>query len=361
MISALVLAAVLTIVDPSGDALGDGSLSYPTAEVFRVPDTLDARELSVSGGETFAFSLTMAQITNPWELEHGFSLPIIELYVNTREAGGSAELLPGSGMRLPQGVLWNYAFRISGESVELLYADPVTGTVRDVTQRYDVRLELIDTTLVVTTALPRPRHFSLYGVLGGYDPWDPSRWRRVAPAAEPFAFGSPSQAATGIRAVDVLTETPEQQLAAIQSGVLPEIRAPERQGRWLFVIAAGLVIALLGSLSRLYLEYKSKYQRPQPGPIPSRPSIGFGSQFFQEGKPPRRSPSATASSLQPATVQRATAQTGVSRVLTALKHALPLSRRGSAPRASQPEAEPGKHDPEAALQGEKKPELTANE
>lgn len=271
MVSALFLATLLTFTDPAGDASGDGSLSYPTAEIFRAPGTMDVRELYVYDESSFAFSVSLAQITNPLELPHGFSLPIIEIYVNTREAGGRSELLPGSGMRLPDGVVWNYVFRITGESVELLYADPDTDALVDVSEAYRVTLTLEDTTLFIGTTLPRPRHFSLYGVVGSYDFWDPTRWRRVRPEAEAFAFGSPSQAASDVRAVDVLAPSQEAQVAAIQTGILPEIRSPNQQGRWLAMMASGLVVALLGSAGRVYAGYRA---RPK-----LRPTIGFGSQL----------------------------------------------------------------------------------
>jgi hypothetical protein len=267
--AALLLAALLSVTDPSGDAIGGGDLRYPSHEVFRVPGTLDVQALTVHDTEGFSFSLKMAQLTDPWDLPFGFSLPIIELYLDARFEGGSPELLPGSGMHLPEGVRWHYAFRLTGESLELFYADP-GGEVVEVGERYEAQVSLGDGAITVTSSLPTPRHFSLYGVVGGYDPWDPTRWRRVRPEAETFAFGSPYQAATDIRAVDVIAGTFEAQQAAIRSGVLPEIRPPERAGRWLGVIAAGLALAFVGSAGRVYVGVRDR-ARP-------RPSIGYGSE-----------------------------------------------------------------------------------
>lgn len=267
MIEVLFLTAVFTLIDPAGDATGVGDLAYPSAEVFQVPGVFDARELTVLDDEGFSFSLRMAELTNPWNLPLGFSLPIVELYLDTRHAGGALELLPGSGMRLPEGVRWHYAFRLSGDRLELWRAE-ADGSLREVSARYGANLSVEDTTLTITSTLPRPRHFSLYGAVGAYDPWDATAWRRVMPEAETFAFGSPYQAATGIRVVDVLADSPEAQASAMRSGVLPEIRPPSQQTRWPPVIAAGVALALLGSVARLVVGRRSAARR--------EPTIGYG-------------------------------------------------------------------------------------
>ncbi|MBS3932812.1 MAG: hypothetical protein KGZ35_00495 [Truepera sp.] len=259
MIHALILASLLTLHDPVGDAFGNGNLLPPTDVVFRTPGVFDAQLLEVPDTPTFSIRLTMGRLNNPWDLPYGFSLPIIEFYLDTG-AEGERNLLPGSGMSLPPGVTWNYALRITGESLTVLAPGIEAGQPIDITDSANARLAVEGDTIIVTTDLPRPTRFSLYGMVGSYDFFDPTGWRPVLPEPTAGAFGSPTQQ---VRAIDILAEDVESQARAIDTGILPEIRPQARRDGWLQLMGLGVLLALVGVVGRLL---RSRPVQPQPPP-----------------------------------------------------------------------------------------------
>ena len=260
MIAALLVATVLSVSDPAGDAVGDGSLRMPTALVFRTQGAFDARGIEVYDRPEFSFGVIMEALANPWDLPLGFSLPIIEVYLDAGGEEGQEELLPGSGMRLPEGRSWDFAFRITGDAFHMFQANP-GGDPIDVTGDYAAELRVEDDTIGLFTALPRPDRFSLYGMVGGYDPFTESGWRPVLAEPTPFAFSSERQT---LPVVDVIADSFELQVRAIESGVLPEIRAATAASGWLVAAGAGLLISLLGLGLRLAGLGRSAPEQPEP-------------------------------------------------------------------------------------------------
>ena len=246
------LAAPEPVSDPAGDAVGDGSLALPTAPVYR-RNAFDLLSVDLQDTPTVALEVTMASLDNPWRLPNGFSLPVIEVYLDTDEEAGRAELLHGergSNMSLPAGVAWDYAFYITGDAFRVFSGD---GELTDVTEDIGAALELEGNTLHITTQLPRPEgadYAGLYAVVGSYDPLTESGWRPVSRTPSPGTLSSPIQV---VRAVDVLADTLEAQESAVSSGVLPRParRAPSNDG-WLLLSAAGLLLSLVGVGLRIW-------------------------------------------------------------------------------------------------------------
>ena len=257
---ATLFTTLLSVTDPPNDAVGNGSLRPPTALVYRTPGAFDLLEVNVPNTSTFGFSLTLAQLGNPWELPNGFSLPIIEIYLSGGDAGREA-LLPGSGMTLPEGATWDYAFRLTGDAFTVFAANPEGDAPLDITERVGAQLDLEGSTLTVTTRLPRPRGYSLYSQVGAYDPFSDTGWRPVERTPSPWAFSSRTQR---VRAIDVVAEGFEQQKRAIDSGVLPRVQASVGGDGWLLLATLGLCISLVGVVGRFWLPPRSPESRRAP-------------------------------------------------------------------------------------------------
>lgn len=258
MIATLALATLLSVSDPVGDTVGNGTLTPPTALVFRSPGAFDLQEIVVPDAGTFGFRLTMTQLHNPWDLANGFSLPIIEVYLSDNTTAdrlapgqqpppGRRDLLPGSGMTLAEGTRWNYAFRLTGDDFTV-YGVGDDGEVLELTDRLRARLRVEGNTLVVTTNLAVPERFSLYGTVGSYDPFSEHGWRAVTTEPGPWALSSPTQP---IPVIDVMADSFDLQRRAIDSATLPQIRASFQQDQWLLVVFGGLAITVLGLFGRL--------------------------------------------------------------------------------------------------------------
>ncbi|MGL4609566.1 MAG: glucodextranase DOMON-like domain-containing protein [Trueperaceae bacterium] len=241
----LALAALLTLTDPTGD-LGDGTVFQPTAAVGRPQGALDVTQLEIYDAETLTFSLSFNSLSNPFKLRHGFTFPIIELYVDDRTGSGHTALLPGSGMRLPSGATWNYAFKLSGDALQIFEATPRGW--QDVTARFQSTVTTQGNTIIVNSTLPRPKQFDAYGVVGSYTGFNNTGWMPLSRTRSPWAYSSETQVPA---ALDVIAPSLETQYRALASGVLPPItRTRSGANPWIFVMLAGILLAVTGIMLR---------------------------------------------------------------------------------------------------------------
>jgi hypothetical protein len=253
----LAILALLTLQDPANDALGDGTLTPPTAAIHSSIDPYDIREFSVLAEESLGFAITMGSLSNPLELPYGFSFPIIEVYFGDGDSGANA-LLPGSGMQLAEGESWRYAFRLTGDGVRLYTAD-LEGNTADITRTAGLELSTLGNTITVRTPLPRPESLEIYAITGMYSPFSSTGWQPLSREAAPWAFSG--EAAYPV--LDVLASTSEGQQSALATGILSPIRTTRVQepwNPWLTVMLGGVVIAFLGVGGRIV----AGRQRVQP-------------------------------------------------------------------------------------------------
>lgn len=265
MVAALFLSALLSLTDPAGDAVGNGSLTAPTATSFRSADAFDIRSITVPDTDTFGFRLELGALPPP----EAFPQAMIEIYLH--DAGvptpGQNALLPGSGMRLPEGVGWHLAFQfVAGELS--VFAPDARGAAQEVSEALEARVEVEGNTLVVTTDAPIPRRFSLYGLSGAFDPFSDSGWRALRREASPWGFSSVDQQ---FPVLDVIADTYAQQQQALAQGVLPEIRASFTQERWLLLTGAGMLIALAGLTARFFVRNPRQELRQASRPAAAAP------------------------------------------------------------------------------------------
>ena len=253
----LALATLLAFQDPRGDTVGNGTLAAPTAAVFRDSSSFDLTSLELLDEPTLTLRLTFAALPNPLNLPNGFSLPIAEVYIGD-ETPGSSTLLPGSGMRLPDAASWHYAFKLTGDRVQVFIADG--GTVTELGAADGLELSVLDNALTLQTPLPRPEQPTLYALVGAYSPFSDSGWQNLSSLPAPWAFSSTEQT---VPVVDVLADNADVQAQAVDTQVLPGLRraappAAPQENRWLLLVAGGVVVVLVGMVGRFTVP------KPQP-------------------------------------------------------------------------------------------------
>lgn len=254
MLEAFALLALLSVTDPPGDA--GVNLSAPTAAVFRQRGAFDVRSVTVADLPTLTLSVTVESRSR------GFPEALLEFYLQDPDVPGTAALLPGSSLALPTGASWRYAVRVIGERVQLFSGE--SGVPVDVTEASGARLSASGNTLTLTTDLPLPERFSLYGMSGSFDPFSATGWREPRETPSPWGF---SGAATPV--LDVVSDDPAGQDRALTQGVLPEIRASFSRPGWLLVAGAGAFLAALGFVARLVWGR----DRDEPAPSPYLPPL----------------------------------------------------------------------------------------
>ncbi len=250
ILTTLMVASLLSVGDPSGDAVGAGELALPRAAIYRDISNFDVLNLSIVDQSTFAFEVSMASLENPWELPLGFSLPIIEVYASISPVNRNAsmkELLPGSGMSLGGNKRWNYAFRITGDAIDVYTVDVETGNIRNVSKDVALSYDVSDNRIFVDTNIRLVGNLSVYAMSGSYDPFSESGWRGVAPEEQAWLLTGEGQNSP---VLDVVVDDFSMQKRSIQAGVLPEITASARQPFWLWFVVAGLLACLLALILR---------------------------------------------------------------------------------------------------------------
>ncbi|MEX2535776.1 MAG: glucodextranase DOMON-like domain-containing protein [Trueperaceae bacterium] len=266
MFESLLVAALLTVSDPSGDVTGGGTLSPPSAAVYRNLATFDLRQVTVTDDPQLTLVIEMGSLSNPFELPLDFSLPVIEVYVSGDE-GGRAELLSGSGMRLAPQQVWELAVRLTGEEATAYRA---TGGG---TETATPEVTSDGNSLVVATPFPRPERPRLYAITGLYDLFGATPWRPVDDQESPWAFSSDSQRRP---VVDVLARDEAAQRQALESGVLTPMggRMATTGAIWLILMAVGLLLSLLGIAVRTVSRRTPSARMgnaEEPSPMPTRP------------------------------------------------------------------------------------------
>jgi hypothetical protein len=262
----LALAVLLTFTDPPAD-LGNGTVRQPTAAVGRPNGALDVTQFELYDTEAVTFSLTFTSLANPFKLRYGFSFPVIEIYIDDQSGAGSAVLLPGSGMRLPTGATWTYAFKLTGDTLQVFAAN--ANGWQDVTSRYPTTLTVQGTSIIVSSSLPRPEDPELYGLVGSYTGFNETGWTPLSRNESPWAYSSPSQIPA---ALDIIAPTFEAQQNALASGVLPVIRPPRPTNPWIFVMIGGVTLAVLGVMLR-FAPNRKRASAPAYTPTPITPNI----------------------------------------------------------------------------------------
>ena len=194
----------------------------------------------------------------------GLRQPIIEVYVDDG-GGGAATLLPGSGLRMPDGDGWRQAVRVTGDGVWWWEA-----TVDGRGLLPPRQLPAVVDGRVIRIAWPtvRPDDGQLYAITGVHDPFSPDGWRPMATDPSPWAFASDTP---GPPVIDVLPGDHAVWRQVRETGALvrPSDPRPAQRGaarwRWWVLMGLGLGLASAG------LWWRS---RPPAAPIETIPTAG---------------------------------------------------------------------------------------
>jgi len=112
-------------IDPAGDDYGPGNYKYPQHQVFQKGEGL----FDITGfkiielEETYEFQFEFTKLVEVWNSRYGFSLPLIEIYIDN-EKNGSTELFEnGARVRLNSEYPWNKLLKINGWWISLYTPD----------------------------------------------------------------------------------------------------------------------------------------------------------------------------------------------------------------------------------------------
>jgi len=89
----------VTLLDPVGDDNGPGTYNYPTDPVY-IPGSFDITKVDVQdAGDNVILKVSVnAPISNPWGMASGFSVQMVEIYIDTDHKAGSGFTKTMAGM-----------------------------------------------------------------------------------------------------------------------------------------------------------------------------------------------------------------------------------------------------------------------
>ncbi|MCB9730401.1 MAG: hypothetical protein H6744_03720 [Deltaproteobacteria bacterium] len=118
-------AAELVFADPAGDDTGPGTYVYPS-DVAYLPGSFDLRRVELRDvGDQVEVRVTLgAEIQDPWDSRawdgNGFSLQMIQIYLDTAPGDGVRDALPGIDASFAADDAWDRVVLIAPQGVRRL-------------------------------------------------------------------------------------------------------------------------------------------------------------------------------------------------------------------------------------------------
>lgn len=115
-VSAAEYRVVFNHLDARGDDFGPGDYEYPLNHIFHQADNLfDIQALTIFESEhSYRFRFSFGNLTDPWDSEYGFSLPLIEIYLDNQSSGADQPFHEGANISFSDDFKWNKFLKISG-------------------------------------------------------------------------------------------------------------------------------------------------------------------------------------------------------------------------------------------------------
>lgn len=203
---------IFTRIDPAFDDYGPGNYIYPQHEIFNGEGLFDITEVSLYDNEKFyEFNFQFTKLNDVWNSRFGFSLPLIQIYIDN-EKGGSDQLFePGAQVRLNPEHPWNKLLIVNGWWVSIYTPDDSNKRVVDFTvSGREVPWLIDDPNITVENNLIKLKiekdkigslnNASLYILVGSFDPFGYDYFRGVRKEKNSWFFAAPD--------VDELTYAP---------------------------------------------------------------------------------------------------------------------------------------------------------
>jgi len=121
-------------IDGVGDDYGPGDYQYPQNHIFQNRGHLfDLKSLTIFEGKAdYKLRFSFSNLTDPWGAEFGFSLPLIELYLDTQSGGSNQLFYDGANVSFNNEFYWDKFLKVSGFWVKLFNPDSRKETILNI-------------------------------------------------------------------------------------------------------------------------------------------------------------------------------------------------------------------------------------
>lgn len=273
-------------LDGIGDDYGPGYYHYPQNHIFQNKGHLfDLQSLTIFESENdYKIRFSFSELTDPWGAEFGFSLPLIELYLDNQSGGSNQLFHEGANVKFKDDFYWNNFLKVSGWWVRLFHPDSKKDNILNVNDfsfndpnaNGDLQINKEGNDLYLL--LPKSEIKSLQDsklivLIGSFDPFGYDHFRSLANSRSYWQLYSDEEvsAAESPRVLDILLPGGQNQKKVLSSrpAVIPYLEvAPERPEReknlvdyLLPVNQISLLILLLYIIFVALIIYKFKYKK----------------------------------------------------------------------------------------------------
>ncbi|OEG61934.1 MAG: amylopullulanase [Halanaerobium sp. MDAL1] len=103
-------------LDAAGDDYGPGDYQYPQNHIFQNKGHLfDLQAATIFESESeYKIRFSFSNLTDPWGAEYGFSLPLLEIYLDNDQGGSNQLFHSGANVSFNPDFKWNKFIKISG-------------------------------------------------------------------------------------------------------------------------------------------------------------------------------------------------------------------------------------------------------
>lgn len=273
-------------LDGAGDDYGPGDYHYPQNHIFQNKGRLfDLKAVTIFESESeYQIRFSFSNLTDPWGAEYGFSLPLIELYLDNQEGGSNKLFHDGANISFSDDFYWNKFIKISGWWVRAFKPDSKKENILNINEislndpdsNSNLSLKRKDNDIFLNLPKTEVESFidsKIIFLVGSFDPFGYDHFRSLSKSKTYWQIYSendiPNSKST--RVLDILVPAGQSQ-KEILKGELPELPyleitadSPDRQPTvvdyLMPVNKISLTILFLYILILIFTIYKHNYRR----------------------------------------------------------------------------------------------------
>ena len=193
----------LSIQDEVNDDHGPGTYQYPTNEIFASYEGLfDLQQFNIKElKDEYLLSFKFGKLTDPWDSKFGFSLPLIELYIDNQEGGEKELFQKGANVKLDPEHPWNRLIKLTGWWLRVYEPDDKAKVEMDFNGNFeetpwevkDSKVSVEDNTIKVKInkdVLGELKDAHLFVLVGSFDPFGQDHFRGVEKEPSSWNFAA---------------------------------------------------------------------------------------------------------------------------------------------------------------------------
>jgi len=273
-------------LDGAGDDYGPGVYHYPQNHIFQNKGRLfDLKSMTIFESESeYKIRFSFSNLTDPWGAKYGFSLPLIELYIDNQSGGSNNLFQSGANVSFNDSFYWNKFLKISGWWVRSFNPDSKKEYLLNINEMSlndpsaNDKLKLSREENNIFLKLPKTeveplQNSKLVVLVGSFDPFGYDHFRSLSDTKSYWQIYSENEIphSKSPRVLDVLVPVGQSQ-KEILSGELPELpylkiesdiadRAPTTVDYLMPLNKISLSIFFLYILFIIFIVHKFNYKR----------------------------------------------------------------------------------------------------